>query len=113
MSRIGCRTLLYWNRFRWKQVDYMVFTNDTNQITLDLYGDTVRLSCKYKTKYIWIYLSSYIKITINYNLVFLHPKTHYTYNEKLRRAFDQVQLTNYNDMYKYIKICIDYLDRQI
>lgn len=111
MSRIGCRTLLYWNRFKWKSIDYMVFTNYTNQIYLDLYTDIVRLSCNYKNKYIRIDLGSVIKISINFRLVFLHPKGHYTYGEELHDVFNQVQLTNYNDLYKYIKIAMDYIDK--
>jgi hypothetical protein len=128
MSRIGCRTLLYWNRFRWKQIDKYRFTNCTKQIELQFFRNKLQLQCHYKNKWIVIDAPN-IEIVIdapNIEIVIDAPNIEIVIDnclvfssielfnvEELHEICNQVQLANYNDLYKYLKIIIDYIDGKI
>lgn len=98
MSRIGCRTLLYWNRFRWYE-KYGMFYNYTKQICLqDSFIGVFKISCSYKKSHIMIVIGLPISIQVH------------IFNCWEKNINQDLQLTNYNDLYKYIKIAMDYID---
>jgi hypothetical protein len=99
MSRIGCRTLLYWNRFRWNE-KYGMFYNYTNQIVLQKSViEVFEINFSYKKSYVHIVIGSTITMSIH---IF------HFWEKNIKQ---DLQLTNYNDLYKYIVVAMDYIDK--
>jgi hypothetical protein len=111
MSRLGCRILLYWNRFRWHLDKDGNLTNYNNRIQLQKnYVDVgFNISCKYKNNVIKIHVNKEVFTLINGNSS-LGPIYIKLNSYVMPFHFKSVPLTSYIGLYKHMLIAIGYID---